>query len=283
MTAVFGAMLVRLRGQIIGWGLVLFLFSWFSVFRYEIMRDNPDLIQELLKSSAARIIRMFIDPAKLLTPGGFLSLAFFSLQPLILGAFAVLAGSGLVVADEENGTLDLVLAHPISRTALFFGRLLAFVGATLVILAVSWLGFIVAMTRSTLDVSWGAMALPYLSLLALLLFFGTLALLLSLVLPSRRLAAMTTGVLLLCSYFLTSLARMDKGLETIAQFVPTHYYQSGDAIQGLNWEWFAGLMAVAGLFTTLAWWCFERRDIRVMGEGSWRWPWRRRNLPARAR
>src|SRR5207248_8557932 len=84
---------------------------------------------EILKGSAGRFIGMFGDPTKLMSPEGFLSLAFFSYLPLIMGVFAVLAGSGLLAADEENGTLDLILAHPVSRTALFLGRLLAFVAA----------------------------------------------------------------------------------------------------------------------------------------------------------
>src|SRR5438045_8365662 len=107
---------------------------------------------------------MFGDPTKLMSPEGFLSLAFFSYLPLVLGVFAVLAGSGLLVADEENGTLDLVLAHPVSRASLFLGRLLAFVTATLAILALSWLGFVVAMPWSKLHLGWWAMARPYLSL-----------------------------------------------------------------------------------------------------------------------
>src|SRR6185436_1061857 len=97
------------------------------------------------------------------TPGGFLSLAFFSYMPLVLGVFAVLGGTGLIVADEESGTLDLVLAHPISRSALFAGRVLAFAAAPLAILALSWLGFVVAMARSTLDLGLWAMARPYVS------------------------------------------------------------------------------------------------------------------------
>ncbi len=55
----------------------------------------------------------------------------FSLLPVIVGIFALIAGSGLIASDEESGRLDLILAHPPSRTALFWGRLLAFVGATL--------------------------------------------------------------------------------------------------------------------------------------------------------
>jgi ABC-2 type transport system permease protein len=95
------------------------------------------------------------------------------------------------------------------------------------------------------------------------------------VLPSRRLAAMTAGMALIAGFFVNVLARMDTGLETAAQFSPIHYYQSGEAILGLNGTWFAGLLLAGGGFAALSWWCFERRDIRVKGEGVWRWPWRR--------
>jgi ABC-2 type transport system permease protein len=277
MGTIFRYTLTRFSGQILGWGLALFLLGWLSVARYDIMRENQESIKEILKSSAGQVIRMFGDPSKLMRPEGFLSLAFFSFMPLILGVFAVLGGSGLLAAAEENGTLDLILAHPVSRTALFLGRLLAFGAATLAILALSWLGFVVAMNWSSLAVSWGAMALPFLSLLAVLLFFGTLALLLSMVLPSRRLAAMTAGMVLVVSYFLTTLARLDTSLETVARLSPLFYYQGGEAILNFDGLWFGGLLAVAGLFTVLAWWSFEQRDIRVVGEGVWRWPWQRQS------
>jgi ABC-2 type transport system permease protein len=270
VTAIFLYSLARFRGQILGWGLALFVMGALAVARYNLMKDNQELIRQLIAGSVGDFIRMFGDVGRLTTPGGFLSLAFFSYLPLVLGVFAVLAGSGLLVADEENGTLDLVLAHPISRTALFLGRLLAFGVATLTILALSWLGFLVAMPWSRLDVGWWSMARPYVSLAAVMFFFGGLALLLSMVLPARRSAAMTTGVVLLASYFLTTLARLDTGLEPVARFSPIYYYQGGEAIEGLNALWLAGLLAMAGLFAILAWWCFERRDIRVVGEGGWR-------------
>jgi ABC-2 type transport system permease protein len=177
-----------------------------------------------------------------------------------------------VVADEENGTLDLLLAHPVSRTALFLSRVLAFAVATLAILVLSWLGFLAATPWSRLGLGWWALARPYVSLAAVLLFFGALALLLSLLLPARRTAAMTAGIVLLVSYFLTTLARLDQGLEPAARYSPISYYQSGDAIDGLNGRWLLGLLAAAGLFTAMAWWLFQRRDIRVVGEGGWRWP-----------
>jgi ABC-2 type transport system permease protein len=48
----------------------------------------------------------------------------------------------------------------------------------------------------------------------------------------------------------------------------------------LNVEWLLGLLGVAALFTLLAWWRFERRDIRVGGEGGWQLPLLSRRKPA---
>jgi ABC-2 type transport system permease protein len=277
VTTIFRYTLARFRGQMLGWGLALFLLGLMAVARYDVMRENQESIRQMLKGSMGRLINMLGgDPDRMTSPAGFLSLSLFAYLPLILGVFAVLAGSGLLAADEESGTLDLLLAHPVSRTTLFLGRSLAFVTATFAILTISWLGLVVAMSWSSLSVGVWAVALPYLSLLALLLFYGGLALLLSMVLPSRRAAAMTAGLVLVASFFLTTLARLDTGLDAVSRLSPISYYQSGEAIEGLNVAWFAGLLIVAGLFAALAWWRFERRDIRVVGEGGWRWPWRRR-------
>jgi ABC-2 type transport system permease protein len=272
---IFLSTLLRFRGQILGWGFIMCLMGVVTVVRYNIVQSNQQAILQLLQGSLGSFVQMFGDVTKLTTPAGFLTLAFFSYMPLVLGAFAVLAGSGLIVADEEQGTLDLVLAHPVTRTAFYIGRQAGFTVATFAILALSWLGFLAARGWSSLDIGVWSMARPYLSLAGVLFFYAELALLLSLLLPARRTAAMASGIVLLASYFVTTLARLDKGLEPVARFSPIWYYQSGEAIDGLKGSWLAGLFGAAGLFALLAWWCFERRDIRVVGESGWRWPlWR---------
>lgn len=279
MSTIFDYALSRLRGQILAWSLGLFLLGWPILAAYNVVQQQQDKIAEIVKSFGPLISAMGGDPEHLAKPANYLSMRYFAYLPLILGIYALLAGSGLVVGDEEKGTLDLILAHPVSRTALFLGRFLAFLVALLVILAVAWLGLVVWMTGTKLQgrVSWHALLLPFLSLLALLLFFYSLAVLLSLVLPSRRLAATVTGMFLVASFFLTMLARINPNLHVIAWLSPLHYYQSGEALSGLDVKCFGGLLAAAGIFTGLAWRLFEHRDIRVAGEGVWRWPvlWRK--------
>jgi ABC-2 type transport system permease protein len=116
------------------------------------------------------------------------------------------------------------------------------------------------------------LALPFISLFGILMLFGTLALVLSMLLPSRRMAAMTSGILMVASYFITALAQLDSRLKQFAKLSPMNYYQGGLAIDGLKWGWIAGLLGFSLLFVLIAWWRFERRDVRVAGEGSWRMP-----------
>jgi len=276
MATVFRYTLRRFRGQILGWGIALALLAALIVGIYDSVADQQAQFEVLLESYPPELMAFFgaDDVAtSMFAPEGFVSAEFFSWMPIVIGIFAVLMGSGLLVGDEEKGTLDLILAHPLSRTLLFMGRLLAFVTATLGILFIVWLGFVVTMNWSTnMNIGWGRVCLPLLALLAELLLFGALALLLSMVLPSRRMAASVAGVVMVASFFITSLARIDERLETVAKLSPLNYYQSGEAIHGLNWQWVGGLLLVTMVFVLLAWWRFWRRDIRVGGEGGWRLP-----------
>lgn len=268
--------LARLRGQVLGWSIAMLLLSLASIPFYDGIVDLAETLDQFLQSFPPELMALFgnFSMASYVTPEGYLGLQYFDLMAiLILGIFAILIGSGLIASDEENGRLDLILAHPVSRTALIAGRLSAFVAATLGILVLSWLGIVVPMEFTSMDLTWGEVALPFLSLFAELMLFGTMALLLSMLLPSRRAAASAAGFVLIASYVLVALARMPSVGDVVknaARLSPLTYYQSAEAIDGLNLGWFLGLLALSAVLAALSGWLFQRRDIRVSGEGGWR-------------
>jgi ABC-2 type transport system permease protein len=116
------------------------------------------------------------------------------------------------------------------------------------------------------------MLVPFLALLVQTLIYVALGLLLSMLLPSRGLAAMLTGVILVTSYFVSSLSFMDERLATLAKLMPYHYFQTALSFAELNLGWLFALLGAAVLMTLFAWLRFLRRDIRLSGEGSWRLP-----------
>lgn len=275
MLAEFKHTLRRLRGQIIGWSIGLALYGLLMVSFYDTLQGIEGMT-EILESYPPELMAFFGDVMAIMTPAGYMDAYYFSYMTLIIGIFAIGAGAGLLAGDEEKGILDLVLAHPISRTGLFWGRLLGFVVALVVILLISWLSWAIPSGGTSMNVTWLQLLQPFLPLFAELLLFGTLALLLSMALPAARLAGMTAGALLVANFLLVGLANLNNDLEAVVKLTPLYYYQGGSAINGLKWEWLAGLALVSVLFALAAWVLFQGRDIRVGGERSWRvtdlWP-----------
>jgi len=273
MLTIFRHALARSKGSILGWGLTLGLLSMWLASFYDSLAQNKAELDKLLSIYPKEIFAFFGGFTDFFAPEGYLHVELYSYMPLVLGIFAVLAGSGLLATDEEKGFLDLVMGHPIGRTGLFFGRLLGFVATTLAILALMWLGTTIGVQWSTyMNFGWGEMWLPNLALLAQLMLFGSVALFLSMILPSRRLAASAAGLALIASFFINGMAELSPDVAKIAKYLPLKYYQGGLAVVGMNWDWFAGLMGAAAVFVLLAWWRFVKRDIRVGGEGGWKIP-----------
>jgi ABC-2 type transport system permease protein len=271
MTTIFSNTFSRFRGQILGWGISLGLLAAFMTLFYDTIAEQKENYMKMMMDYPKELLAFFSTGSvmEMFTPSGYLNLEFFSYMTIIIGIFAVLAGSGLLAGDEENGTLDLILAHPVSRSALFAGRSLAFLAATIGILVLTWLGFVVVIPRTMMDLSAGELVLPLVSLFGILALFGTLALLLSMLLPSQRMAAMTSGIALVACYFINALAQIDDVLDPIAKLLPFRYYRGGLAIDEMNWGQWGVMIGISALFVLLAWWRFERRDIRVGGEGGW--------------
>jgi ABC-2 type transport system permease protein len=281
MFTIIGYHLYRARFTILIWGLSLTAYGAYILTFYDTFIEQREVMEELLKQYPPEVFAFVGGMTDMFSRGGYLNVYFFYLMPLVLGIYAVLSGSGLLVADEEGGVLDLLIAHPISRTTLFFSRLAAFIVSLILIIAITWIGFILVLPNTGLDITPGELLLPFFSLFSALLFFGFLGLLLSMLLPSRSASAMLTNFLLVASFLMISLIDLNPDLEGVAQFTPLYYYQGGFAVEGLEWGWFGGLMGFAILFMVLAWRLFEERDIRVGGEGDWRLPWRKRHMESR--
>ncbi len=273
MITIFNNTLRRNLWQLLGWGVTFGLVTLYLMLLYKPLVEQQSQMISLIQAYGPNFMAFFGGQMDIFSPGGYMDFGFFSYIPIVAGIFALLVGSGLIVADEEKGTLDLVLAHPVSRSGLFWGRFLAFMTVTAGILLLTWLGFVAGLSSAGWKgVNLFKLLLPHVDLFAILMLFGALALLLSLALPSRTLAASLTGALLVASYFVTSLARVSDKLASINDLSPLKYYEGGRAVDNLEGAHLLGLLGTMLLFTLLAWWLFERRDVRVSGTGSWKLP-----------
>jgi len=260
------------RGQIFGWGVGIGSLGLLIVAFYKVFGERQADFMKMIESYPPELLAFFgTDKQGVLSPEGYLGMYGFSFLPIIIGFFAVLAGGSLIAADEERGRLDLVIAHPVGRSSFFFGRTLAFIGGIMSILALGWLGFCVLLNGSSLDITWAEMALPFVSLLAQALIYGSLALMLSMFLPTRNFATVLSGLIMVVGYILSSMASLNPSLDKAARLFPYTYFQGSEAFTNFNLSWLFALIGASFIMFLLAWWRFVRRDIRLSGEGSFRW------------
>jgi ABC-2 type transport system permease protein len=271
MLAEFKHTLRRMRGQIIGWSIGIGLYGLLMVSFYDSIQGIEGF-EQYITSFPEELMAFFGDMMAITTPKGYIDIYYFNYMAVIIGIFAVSAGASLLVKDEEEGRLDLLMAYPVSRSGFFWGRLLGYVTSVVLILLAGWLSWWIPSGNTGMDLTGVEFLRPFLPLLVQLLLFGFLGLLLSMVLPSVRMAGMFTGGLLVANYLLIGLSNINEDLKPIMDYTPLKYYQGGNAVDGLNWEWLAGLFAATVVFALLAWWRFHQRDIRVGGEGGWRIP-----------
>jgi ABC-2 type transport system permease protein len=271
MLAEFKHTLRRMRGQIIGWSIGIGLYGLLMVSFYDSITAIEGF-EQYIASFPEELMAFFGDMMLITTPKGYIDIYYFNYMTVIIGIFTVSAGASLLVKDEEEGRLDLLMAYPVSRSSLFWGRLLGYITSIVLILLVGWLSWWVPSGNVGMGLTGLEFMRPFIPLLIQLLLFGFLGLLLSMILPSVRMAGMFTGALLVANYLLIGLSNINEDLKPIMDYTPLKYYQGGNAIDGINWEWFAWLSGATLFFAFLAWWRFQKRDIRVGGEGGWRIP-----------
>ncbi len=272
MVTEFGHTLRRLRGAVVGWSVGVALYGLLMAFFYPTAADMEEVFEEYIGMFPETMIAFFDNLHAIATPMGFMDVYFFSYLHLIIGILAISAGTAMLAGDEERGVLDLVLAQPVSRSCLFWGRLLGILASLVIVLAAGWLSWALPADTVGLDLTPLQLLLPFLPLFAVLALFTGLAVLFSMLLPSARIAGMLTGGLMVANYLLLGLSKINDSLEPVMELTPLRYYQAGSAIEGLKVDWLVGLLAATLIAACGGWLSFLRRDIRVSGERSWGLP-----------
>jgi len=263
--------------MILGWGFGLAVLGYYLFDIYEnLFMENVDMVQ-IMNAFPEEMMAFFGGDMNVFEPAGFLHLEFFSYIPIILGIVNITNAANLITKKEEDGTLELILAQPISRSGLFWSKLFALVVTLLLILTLVWGGFALGLSHTEgFEIEQEELVLPFLTLFAVLMIFLALALVLSMILPTSGAASLLTGFFLIASWIITSLEKIDQNLENLNRFSPLKYYQGGEAIKGMNVEYFLFLLGISAVLVVLAWLLFEKRDLRFGGSGWMRLVFRKR-------
>lgn len=250
--------------SIVWWILGLVLLVGVNIAFYPSVRDDEalsDYAKDLPESLRALFAGGELDLA---SPVGYLNSQVFALTaPLVLFIFAIGAGSGAVAGDEEKGTLDLLLAHPLRRRDYVVQRFLALAVLVAVLGIVLLAAVALGSSAVNLEIAFDRLVAATVSVALVALFAGSLALAVGAVVSGRaRAIAIAAGVVVL-AWLLDGLGQAVAVLEPWRPLSP--YYQAlgqNPLRNGAPWGGWVILALATVAVTVIGAIGLERRDVR---------------------
>jgi len=247
------------RGGLIGWGIGFFVLALMIIAFYPVIGEE---YQTLYDSLPEEMRQAFSSAGDVGTPEGFLGVEYLSYIGVVYAIFAVGQGARQLAGEEQDGTFDILLAQPLSRTRVVLEKVLA---STLAILAMGLagsLGLILGSLMVGVDADYGAFALVGLDLVPLTLVVYGLALLGSALFHQRSRATLLATVYSVAAYFINLFAPLADQLDPLKWASIFSYFGRSDALHRdldpLYWLLSLGLAAALIAGATL--W-FERKDV----------------------
>lgn len=250
------------RRALIGWGLGLAAMVLMYSSFWPSVRDNAGRFEQYLES-LPDALRNVVGELSLGTPVGYLQSELFSfLGPALILVAAIGAGARSLAGEEEQRTLDLVVAAPIDRRRIVVEKFAAIVLLMLGIGLALWLAIATIGRVLGLDVSPANAAAATLHLVLLGIAFGAIAMLLGCLWGRRSVAIAVTASLAVGTFLLDAFAPAVRGAEWAAELTPFYYYGESLPLQnGLELGHAGVLLAVAATALIGAVVAFDRRDV----------------------
>lgn len=263
MHSVFGRSLRDTRRSLVWWTLGLVGFVALIVAVWPSVRDNPAIAK--LHESYPEALRAFISfggEFDFGTPVGYLGAELFSLTvPLLLLVASIGAGARALAGEEEHGTLELLLAQPVTRTRVALEKLAALCVEVSVLGAVLWVAIWVGAQATGMDVSGANLLAGTVNAVLLALAYGAIALLTGAATGRRAPAIAVPTALAVLAYLLNGLSPLVHALHTIRWASPWYHYTAGDPLRhgiATNALVLAAILAAAAILLPVV---FERRNL----------------------
>ncbi len=199
------------------------------------------------------------------SPAGYLGSTVFGLVvPILTVIFAIAVGTRFLAGDEEAGTLELTLTHPISRASLVLQRAVSAVIVDLGAGAVVALAVLTLTGPVGLDVPASRIIAASLSLGLLGVSFSMLAIALGAWIGRRGVVLGTCSAVAVYSYFAATVLPTVDGFEWLDKSSLFFFYGGQEILEsGLAIGNVAVLVAVSAVLLVIAVIGFQRRDVGV--------------------
>ena len=259
--SVFAKTVHERRHGLLWWNIGIGVMTIATMSVWPSVRDE---YAKLVQNYPETLLAFFgIDKAGLGTSAGYLEAELFSFMvPLAFIAYTVAACSQLSPVSKKRGSLELLIAQPVSRRRVLSEKYLG-ICASLAVIAAGFAVVVVVFAHVFgLDVTAQHVVAATWSAYLLAALFGAAALLAGCVTGHRALSAGLASTAAAAAYLLTSLGALVAGIKRFRPASPFWWYSGHDPLRhGLEPLHLALLIAVTGVLFAAALVTFERRDL----------------------
>lgn len=181
---------------------------------------------------------------------------------LVISIASVAWGTAAIAGDEETGTLELTLAHGVTRVQLVLERALAVAARLLWLVAFSAALVLGLNSSAELDLEPGNVLAMSAAWLGLGLLSASAALAAGAITGRRVYATVAGAGVAVVGYVLNALANQSADLDVLHEFSPYAWAFDADPLtNGADWGGLALLYGFTALLVAVAVASFARRDI----------------------
>jgi ABC-2 type transport system permease protein len=208
-------------------------------------------------------VRPLIGTIDITSPAGYLlSQLYVFFLPTVIFVYAIGRGSATIAGEEEAGTLDLLLAQPISRTMLYATKTLAVALGTGFLVLASWLPIQLIGPLFNLNLpAWDLIAVT-INLFLLSLLFAGIALAVAAALGRRMMGAAVAAALAFATFLLDGFGQSIDWLQGFRPLAPWYWYDPTAALSAGEILPGAAVLASAAVVTAaIGLVAFRRRSL----------------------
>jgi ABC-2 type transport system permease protein len=261
LRSTFERSLFEERRALVAWTLGLFTYAFVMTAIFPTIRDNPAL--KTIHSAYPEVLRSLFAIGDMATGVGYLRVEVFStVSPVLLIIFGALWGGDLTAGEEDRGTIDLLLANPLSRQRVVLEKWASLVTGLVVASLGLGIGALGGIVIFDLDVSVMTLTAATVSVWLIGVLFGSLALAIGASTGARGLARGVTTVLAVAAYLLSTLPDLVAWLRPLRPLSPWYHALGTDPLASGFHLWHLGGVAaatVAVLGAAIV--GFNRRDL----------------------
>lgn len=249
------------RKGLLGWSIGVLALVLLTVLFYpamrgqeefnDIMKDMPDALKALMGAE------------DLVSPVGYLNSQLFQMMlPALFLIFAIGRGGEWIAGEERKGTLEMLLANPVSRARVVAERSVALAVMVVLLGVVLFAGVAGGAALVGMEIGIYELLAACLALTLLAVAFGEIGLFLGAFTGKKSLSVGITSAIAVAGFFLATLAPVVDVLEPFEKYSPFYYYLGNNPlINGVDLLHTIVLIAIALVATVAAAAGFERRDL----------------------